>query len=118
MGKSTFMIRQRAFLKLYLINLSESGRLYGLGFLEVLKEDFRPFGYKPTHSEIYKSLHELMNEGVLERRKKLKEGASLQEIAVYRIKDQGKADLYKKQVKHDLDRCQGLIKKALKDNYS
>lgn len=115
---STFMLRQRAFLKLYLITLTEQGRMYGLQFQDILKEEFKEFGYRPSHSEIYKSLHELMKDGILERYRKVKEGAELQEVFYYQFKDRDQAKAYKKLLKTELERCAGLLQKALKDNYS
>ncbi|SES32636.1 helix-turn-helix transcriptional regulator [Salipaludibacillus aurantiacus] len=114
---STFLLRQRAFLKLYLITLTEQERLYGLRILDLLRNDFKIYGYKPNHSEIYKSLHELMDDGILERYKKPKEGMKLQEVVYYRFKDYEEAQRYKKQLKVELDRCVGLLQKAIKDNY-
>ncbi|MCY7865925.1 helix-turn-helix transcriptional regulator [Bacillus spizizenii] len=114
---STFMLRQRAFLKLYLIKLVEEERLYGLEILETLKGEFKAYGYKPTHSEIYKSLHELMADGILDRYRRPKEGTKLQEVVYYRFNDLEEAKRYKKLLKVELDRCVGLLQKALKDNY-
>lgn len=115
---STFMLRQRAFLKLYLIKLVEEEKLYGLEILDTLRNEFKSLGYKPTHSEIYKSLHELMDDGVLNRYRQTKEGTKLQEVVYYRFSNYEEAKRYKKQLKVELDRCVGLLQKALKDNYS
>ncbi|MBR2517348.1 MAG: Replication termination protein, partial [Geobacillus sp.] len=57
---SGFLLKQRAFLKLYLITLTEQERLYGLKLLDVLRQEFKPFGYQPNHSEVYKALHDLI----------------------------------------------------------
>lgn len=120
MGKHTsrFMIKQRAFLKIYLIHMAEKEKLYGMKYLETIKVEFRLYGYKPNHSEIYKSLHELLEDGVLSRRKMIKEGKKLQEVIYYVIKDQEKAHLYKMQLKVELDRCHNLLGKAIADIYS
>lgn len=112
-----FLIKQRAFLKLYLITEIASGRYYGKQMLEELQKAYKPFGYEPQHSEIYRALHELLEEGVFERTFIPKDGATYQQVAVYRIADKGKADAYKKLVKADLDRCAGIIRKALEDNF-
>jgi hypothetical protein len=118
MGKdSGFLLKQRAFLKLYLINMTEEGRLYGLRFLENLREEFKPYGYRPTHTEIYKALHDLIEEDVLKREKRVKEGMKYQEVVYYVFKDYSKAELYKKQLKVELERNYKMLKKALKDNY-
>ncbi len=68
------LLKQRAFLKLYLITLTEQERLYGLKLLDVLREEFQPFGYRPNHSEVYKALHDLIEDGILEQVKKKKRG--------------------------------------------
>jgi DNA-binding PadR family transcriptional regulator len=117
-----FMIAQRAFLKLYLLNLVEKHRGYGYQMLEELKTEFKPHGYVPPLSEIYRALHELVQEGILYRTKKLKGGdpsVDFQEIVLYHFTDDGmsKAELYRKQVKADLDRCLGMLNKAVADNY-
>ncbi|RCX17054.1 replication termination protein [Fontibacillus phaseoli] len=117
-----FMIAQRAYIKLYLINKVEQRRGYGYQMLEELKEEFKPFGYVPPQSEIYRALHELVQEGVLYRTKQLKgndPSVDFQEIVLYHFTDNGaeKAALYKKQVKTDLDRCIGMLHKAVADNF-
>jgi DNA-binding PadR family transcriptional regulator len=115
--KSRFLIKQRAFLKIYLIYMAEKERLYGLKYLETIREEFKNFGYKPNHSEIYKSLHELLQDGVLKRIKRVKEGINPQEVVYYVIADQEKANLYKKQLKVELDRCYNMLGKAIADIY-
>lgn len=117
---SGFLLKQRAFLKLYLITLTEQERLYGLKLLDVLREEFQPFGYRPNHSEVYKALHDLIEDGILEQVKKKKEGMKYQEVVYYRFTEEGykKAQLYKRQLKTELDRCEALIRKAIKDNFS
>lgn len=117
MAASSFLLKQRAFIKLYLLKFAEEERLYGLKFLEVLTGEFKKYGYEPTHTEVYKALHELLDEGMLQTSKELKEGTKRQEIKKYRIYDMEKVKLYRKQLKFELDRCEDLIKKALKDNY-
>jgi hypothetical protein len=119
-GVSTFLLRQRAFLKLYLITLTEEKKTYGLKFLDIMDKEkgFKQFGYKPNHSEIYKSLYELIDDGILQRYTEKVEGAKHQEVVIYKFKNYDEAKRYKKQLKAELDRCIGLLQKALKDNYS
>lgn len=117
-----FMIAQRAFIKLYLLTMVEERRGYGYQMLEEMKGEFQPFDYVPPQSEIYRALHELVQEGVLYRTKRLKgndPSVDFQEIVLYHFTDEGKekAELYKKQVKMDLDRCLGMLHKAVEDNY-
>ncbi|MCM3006480.1 helix-turn-helix transcriptional regulator [Priestia koreensis] len=116
---SGFLLKQRAFLKLYMITMTEQDRLYGLKLLDALRDEFRPFGYKPNHSEVYKALHDLIEDGVLQQVKRKKEGMKLQEVVYYRFPDGGyeKAQLYKRQLKVELERCESMIKKAIRDNY-
>ncbi|MGD6815941.1 Replication termination protein [Metabacillus sp. 84] len=116
-NSSGFLLKQRAFLKLYMITLTDQKRLYGLKLLDTMRDEFRRFGYKPNHSEVYKALHELIDDGVLRQVKKKKEGMKLQEVVFYEFKDYEAAMLYKKQLKVELERCQGLIDKAIKDNF-
>ena len=98
---SGFLLKQRAFLKLYMITMTEQERLYGLRLLDVLRDEFRPFGFKPNHSEVYKALHDLIEDGVLKQVKRKKEGMKLQEVVYYTFTNEGeeKAKLYKKQLK-------------------
>lgn len=117
-----FMIAQRAYLKLFLIGMVEKRRGYGYQMLEELKVAFRPFGYVPPQSEIYRALHELVQEGILYRTKRLKgedPSVDFQEIVLYHFTEDGheKAELYKKQVKLDLDRCIGMLNKAVSDHF-
>lgn len=117
-----FMIAQRAFIKLYLITMVEQHRGYGYEMLEAMKQEFKAYGYVPPQSEIYRALHELVQQGVFYRTKKLKGSdpkVDFQEIVLYHFTDDGaeKAELYKKQVKTDLDRCLGMLHKAEEDNY-
>lgn len=76
----------------------------------------------PPQSEIYRALHELVQQGILYRTKQLKGNdpkVDFQEIVLYHFTSDGeeKAKLYKKQVKTDLDRCLGILNKAVVDNY-
>ncbi|UPV80986.1 replication termination protein [Bacillus rugosus] len=112
-----FLVKQRAFLKLYMITMTEQERLYGLKLLEVLRSEFKEIGFKPNHTEVYRSLHELLDDGILKQIKVKKEGAKLQEVVLYQFKDYETAKLYKKQLKVELDRCKKLIEKALSDNF-
>ncbi len=115
---SGFLIKQRAFLKLYLVTRIEKGPWYGLQLLDELKSAFKPYGFSPQHSEIYRALHDLTEAGILKRRKVTEEGSKYKEVAVYSIADKEGAKAYKKLVKADLDRCEQLLRKAIKDNYS
>lgn len=117
-GVSTFLLRQRAFLKLYMITLTEQEKMYGLDYLDELEKKFARFGYRPNHSEIYKSLHELIDDGILERYSKTKQGKKYQKVIYYQIKNPDEARRYKKMLKSELERSSGLLQKALKDNYS
>lgn len=112
-----FVIKQRAFLKLYIITNIENGRWYGLQLLDEMRKEFKPFGFEPQHSEVYRALHDLLEDDILTRGKVVKEGSKYQEIAIYSIKDKEKAKTYKKMVKADIDRSAQLLRKALEDNY-
>ncbi|WP_153462665.1 MULTISPECIES: helix-turn-helix transcriptional regulator [Sediminibacillus] len=116
---SGFLVKQRAFLKLYLITLIENNHLYGLKLRDLLKEEFRDLGYRPNHPEIYKALHDLIEKGILFQQKEKKEGAVYQEVVYYQFTEEGKekAKAYKKQLKIELERCLQLLEKALKDNF-
>jgi len=115
---SGFMLKQRAFLKLYMITMTEEKRLYGLKLLEVLREEFKGFGYRPNSSEVYKSLHDLIDDGILEQVKEGKEGTNRQVVFYYRFKNVKKAKEYKNQLEVELHRCNALLNKAIKDNFS
>ncbi len=113
-----FLIKQRAFLKLYILSSIEKERWYGMQILDELKASFKPYGYEPQHSEIYRALHELLEDGILSRKKIVEEGAKYKEVAVYSVKNPDELKAYKKLVKADLDRCEQLLRKAIQDNYS
>jgi DNA-binding PadR family transcriptional regulator len=113
-----FLIKQRAFLKLYILSSIEKERWYGMQLLEELKTAFKPYGYEPQHSEIYRALHDLLEDGILTRKKIVEEGSKYKEVAVYSLKNKEEAKAYKKLVKADLDRCEQLLRKAIKDNFS
>ncbi|ASV69751.1 helix-turn-helix transcriptional regulator [Cytobacillus sp. FSL W7-1323] len=119
--KRGFLVRQRAFLKLYLLKMIEANKRYGTQFLDDLRTEFKPYGYHPTHSEIYKTLHELTREGWVRREKKLlgEPGVDFQEIIIYHLTDKGKQEyeLYRKQMKVEFDRCLGLLNQAMSDHY-
>ena len=118
MGESTFVLRQRAFLKLYMIYKAEKGGLYGLQILEDLRDRFKDLGYRPTRSEVYKSLHELLHDGLIVRDTIQKEGTEMQKLYIYRLGDKEKIKAYKDLLKADIDRSIALLNMALKDNYS
>jgi DNA-binding PadR family transcriptional regulator len=113
-----FLIKQRAFIKMYLITNIENGKWYGMQLLDEMRKEFKPFGFEPQHSEVYRALHDLLEDGVLTRGKIVKEGSKYQEVAVYSIKDKEKAKTYKKMVKVDMDRSEQILRKAIEDNFS
>ncbi|RYM06330.1 Replication termination protein [Sporolactobacillus sp. THM7-7] len=116
-----FLTKQRAILKVCLISLIERKKMYGLQYLKELKETFKPYGYVPKHSEIYKALHELTAEGIIYRIKKRRcpDREGFQEIIIYQFTEDGleKGRVYKQMVRSDLERSLGIIRKVLKDNY-
>lgn len=118
MGKTTFVIRQHAYLKLYMLYEAEKGRLYGMKILDDLHERFKDIGYKPTKSEVYKALHGLLKDGLVVRYEITKEGTDMQKLYIYKLGDPDKVNAYKELVKADLDRSMQLLNRALKDNYS
>ena len=113
-----FLIKQRAFLKLYLLTSIEKEKWYGMQLLDDLKAGFKPYGFEPQHSEVYRALHDLLEDGILSRKKVKEEGSKYKEVAAYTIANKEEAKAYKKRIKADLDRCEQLLRKALKDNYS
>jgi len=48
-----FLLKQRAFLKVFLLTEIEQGRSYGLQLREILLTHFQAYGFNPNHSEIY-----------------------------------------------------------------
>lgn len=114
---SGFLFKQRAFLKMYLITLTENKRLYGHEMLDLLRNEFRSLGYRPTRSEIYKSLHDLIDTGILEEVVEIKEGLKRQKVIYYRIINKQKAKKYKELVREDIDRSIKILNKAIKDNF-
>lgn len=116
-NKNTFVLRQRAYLKLYMIHEAEKGS-YGHRMLEDLRDRFEDLGYRPTKSEIYKCLHELLKEGHIVRHGIIKEGTEMQKVFVYKLGDREKVKTYKDTLKAELDRSIALLNRALKDNYS
>lgn len=113
-----FMIRQRAFLKLYLITEIEKGKSYGFQLQDILLAKFAPFAFEPTLPEIYRALHDLAEDDILHKGEEKVEGAKYKKIGVYTIKDKEKARAYKKLVKMDLERCDGLLRQAVYDNFA
>ena len=116
-----FLLKQRAFLKLYLYRTIDRSKGYGSQYLDDIRAEFKMLGYRPTHTELYKVLHELTRDGYVKREKKIKgeKGVDFQGIILYTLTQEGKAEyeLYKKQMKVELERCKDLLEKALQDNY-
>ncbi|CCF12669.1 replication terminator family protein [Brevibacillus laterosporus GI-9] len=117
-----FLMKQRAFLKLYLITMVEMKKGYALQMLDILQHDFKNLGYRPNHAEIYRSLDELVEDGILYRVKKLQPNMNSKhkEVVYYHFVSDGgfeAAMRYKANVKTDLDRCIKILRKAVADNY-
>ncbi|MCB4338001.1 MULTISPECIES: Replication termination protein [Bacillus] len=112
-----FLLKQRAFLKLYMITMTEENRLYGMQLRDTLREEFKHLGYAPTHAEIYRALHSLMDDGILKQIKVKKEGTKLQEVVLYQFEDYEAAKKYKRRLKAEIDRCIQLLTKAVRDNF-
>jgi DNA-binding PadR family transcriptional regulator len=117
-SSTEFLIKQRAFLKMYILTYLEDQHWYGLQLVEELRTQFKPLAFQPQHSEVYRALYDLEDEGYIKKGKVKLEGSKRAEIAIYMIADKEKAKAYKKLVKADIDRCDGLLRKALADNYS
>ena len=113
---SVFVVKQRAFLKLYLIQLIKQGKGYGLQLQGELERKFKPYGFTPTKTEIYRSLQDLLEDGILSRVKEKKDGARYAEIAVYSILDYDKAYSYTRTVREDIRRSMSLLELSLKDS--
>ncbi|MDN9011606.1 Replication termination protein [Brevibacillus laterosporus] len=117
-----FLMKQRAFLKLYLITMVEKKKGYALQMLDILQHDFKNLGYRPNHAEIYRSLDDLVEDGILYRVKKLQPNMNSKhkEVVYYHFVSDGgyeTAMRYKANVKADLDRCIKILRKAVADNY-
>lgn len=116
-----FMLKQRAFLKLYIFKIIDEHKGYAWQYWGDLREEFKAYGYKPTSSEIYKTLIDLTKEGYVKRDRKIKgeKGVDFQEIILYSLTDEGKKeyDRYRGQMKIELERCRSMLDKALEDHY-
>lgn len=112
---SSFLIKQRPFIQLYVLKFLEDGRPYGIQMLEQLRERFKKEGYQPNHAEIYRALHDLVDSGVLKASKKKLSADSYQEITTYFIRDVQKAIHLKKQLINELNRSKAMLMKALED---
>ncbi|TSB47050.1 helix-turn-helix transcriptional regulator [Alkalicoccobacillus porphyridii] len=112
---SRFLIKQRLFIKLYLLKYIEDGRLYGIQMLEQIRDRFQSEGYKPNHADIYRALHELVDSGVIKASKRKLTEDSYQEILIYYIRDTQKAAIIKEQGIKELKDSAALLKKALDD---
>lgn len=115
-----FLLKQRAFLKLYLITLMQQKKSYGLQVLDTLTETFKPYGYQPTHSAMYEALYDLVEDGILHRQEIIPPNERFKKLVYYEFTNNGlnQAEVYKKQLKEELDRCQGLIQQAIRDNFA
>lgn len=76
--------------------------------LDDFYKTFKHFNYRSNHSEVYKGLHELLEDGIIKRSRIIKEGSKRKELKVYEIANKDEARRYKKQVKEDLNRSMGL----------
>lgn len=116
-----FMLKQRAFLKLYLYRTITQHKSYGRDYLKQMQEEFKEYGFHPSHVEIYKTLHEMTLDGYVKREKRIKgdPATDFQEIILYTITDAGKEnyEAYSKSMKVELERCRSILDKAIRDNY-
>lgn len=62
--------------------MTEKKRLYGFKILDELREEFRPYGYRPNHSELYKALHDLIKDGILKQIKRKKKEPSFKRLSI------------------------------------
>lgn len=107
-------ITQREYLKYTLILLAKEQRLYGLEMYDFLVNDLAAYGYKPSRSEVYKSLHQLMDSGIITRAWKNKTGAKLQQVAIYVLLDKVKAQQILDEAEGEMEQLKALIEKTLK----
>lgn len=117
-----FLVNQRGFLKLYLLTMIEEKKhRYAHEMYKELDDELKLFGYRPTRSEVYKTLHEMTREEYFYRQTRIKgdPAVDFQEIITYELSEKGKeaAKLFKKQMKTELDHCIRLLRKAVDDNY-
>lgn len=120
MGRG-FLLKQKAFLKLYLLEIASNPRDYGSVVLEDLRTKFKPYGYSPSHTEIYKTYKELYKQGYVKKKTEIKGDPheNIQEVYVYYLTPEGKKELevYRKLMKTELERSIGILETALKDHY-
>ena len=116
-----FLLKQKAFLKLYLLEIASHPKDYGSMVLNDLREKFKPFGYSPTHTEIYKTYKELYKAGFLKKRTEIlgDPQENVQEVFIYYLTDKGKEELeiYRKLMKTELERSIGILQVALEDHF-
>ncbi|WP_419180494.1 hypothetical protein [Bacillus salipaludis] len=60
-------MKHRAFVDLFLLSWIEQGGPYGQEMLDDFYKTFKHFNYKHNHSEVYKGLHELLEDGIITR---------------------------------------------------
>ena len=116
-ANSHFLIKQRPFIKVFLLSELEKGQMYGLQLRDIIWDEFKIYGFRPDHTEIYRSLHELTEEGYLKKFVEKVDGTKYKTVEVYKIADIDKVKAYKKLVKVDLDRSEDLIKSLKKKSY-
>ena len=120
MGRG-FLLKQKAFLKLYLLEIAANPRDYGSVVLEDLRAKFKPYGYSPSHTEIYKTYKELYKQGYVKKKTEIKGDPheNIQEVYIYYLTAEGKKELevYRKLMKTELERSIGILETALKDHY-
>ncbi|EIL83355.1 helix-turn-helix transcriptional regulator [Bacillus altitudinis] len=115
---STFLLRQKQFLKLSAITYIEQERYYASEILQLLKKEYSEFGYKPSHTEVYKALNELVEEGMLERHaRKQGEDYQYKEVVTYSLIDRTAAANYKKKTHELLVNSKKMIQKIIKNNF-
>ncbi|MDQ0206062.1 helix-turn-helix transcriptional regulator [Alkalicoccobacillus murimartini] len=112
---SGFLIKQRLFIKGYLITYIETSRPYGIQMLDELKQHFKPLGYTPNHAEIYRALHELLDEGIVRSGQKKLTEDSYQEITIYYIRDAEKAHALKQHIADEVRRSHKVLLRAIED---
>ncbi len=119
-----FLISQRRFIKLYILHILEQRQTYGLEMMEQLKAYLKEEGYSPPSSELYRGLHELVSEGIIASIPTLKRDHNggdedFQEVVLYRYTTEGKekASVFRQEMKMEIDRCLGMLRLAVKENF-